>query len=126
MGAEEVVERTAKDTTAGPDAAQSGSHSVATVGSHGGLDNLERLAKGGNLEHVEAGSEEQVGELDGLLLQLPGDGRSCGGGGGHDDSGSGTGEGALTKGRRVLLRRRVDGVWEKKLVSRARLEDCSV
>jgi len=39
------------------------------VGGHGGLDDLERLAEGGDLEHVEPGAQEQVGELDGLLLQ---------------------------------------------------------
>lgn len=77
------------------------------MGSHGGLDDLERLAEGGDLEHVEAGSEEQVGELDGLLLQLlllRGRSRH-GGDGGHDVCGRLTGEGALTKGVRVLLRR---------------------
>lgn len=40
------------------------------MGSHGGLDDLKRLAQGGDLEHVEAGAEQQIGELDGLLLQL--------------------------------------------------------
>lgn len=73
---------TAEETTTGPDTTQRGGHAVAAVGRHGGLDDLERLAQGGDLEQVEAGSKEQVGELDGLFLQLPGDGR--GGGGGHD------------------------------------------
>jgi hypothetical protein len=56
------------------------------VGGHGGLGDLEGLAEGGDLKHVEAGSEEQVRELDGLLLQVGRrsgrDGR--GDGGGHD------------------------------------------
>lgn len=55
------------------------------MGSHGGLDDLEGLAESGDLEHVETGSEEQVGELDGLLLQSR---RRRDGGGGHDDDGS--------------------------------------
>lgn len=90
---------TAKHTTTGPDAAQGGHEAVATVGSHGGLDDLEGLAQSGDLEHIEAGSEEQVGELDGFLLQLFLRARSRNGGdGGHDDGGSVDGEGALTKG----------------------------
>lgn len=105
MGTQKV-ERTAKDTTAGPNTSQRGSHAVAAIGSHGGLDDLQGLAQSSDLKQIEAGSEEQVGELDGLLLQLPGDG-CWGGGGGHDDGGLGTVKGALTKGDRVLLRRGV-------------------
>lgn len=96
-GTRERRARTAKDTTAGPNTTEGGSHAVAAVGSHGGLDDLEGLAQGGDLKHVEAGSEEQVGELDWLLLQLPGDGR--GGGGGHDDGGLGDGEGGPDQGK---------------------------
>lgn len=90
---------TASHTTTGPDAAQGGHEAVATVGSHGGLDDLEGLTQSGDLEQVKAGSEEQVGELDGLLLQLLlRAGSRNGGDGGHDDGGSVDGEGALTKG----------------------------
>lgn len=93
---------TAKHTTTTPYTAQGSREAVATVGSHGGLDDLERLAEGGDLEHVETGSEEQVGELDWLLLQLialrgrAGDGR-------HDFGLGLTGRGP-DQGDRVLLR----------------------
>jgi len=60
---------TAQDAAALPDAAQSRAKAVAAVGGHGGLDDLERLAERRDLEQVEPGAEEQVGELDGLLLQ---------------------------------------------------------
>lgn len=75
-----------QDTATGPDAAEGGAEPVTAVGGHRGLDDLERLAEGGDLEHVETGAEQQVGELDGLLLQLLGfpDGGGHGGGsGGH-------------------------------------------
>lgn len=65
------VGHTAENTTAGPDTSQRSSHAVAAIGSHGGLDDLQGLTQSSDLKKVEAGSEEQVGELDGLLLQLP-------------------------------------------------------
>lgn len=37
---------------------------------HGGLDDFQRLAQRGDLEHVQTRAEEQVAELDGLLLNL--------------------------------------------------------
>lgn len=99
----------AEDTTTGPDAAQGGHEAVATVGSHGGLDDLERLTESGDLEHVEAGSEEQVGELDRLLLQLLLRERSRrGGDGGHDDGGELTG-GGPDQGKEVASSRGLDG-----------------
>lgn len=61
--------RTAKDTTAAPDAADGRCEAVTTVGGHSGLGDLKRLAQGGDLEQVEAGAEKQVGELDRLLLE---------------------------------------------------------
>jgi len=71
------------------------------VSSHGGLDDLEGLTEGGDLEHVETGAQQQVGELDRLLLQLRrlgGRGRNGGDGSGHDLVDV-TSKGALTKGR---------------------------
>jgi len=69
------------------------------MGGHGGLDHFKGLAERGNLEHVEAGAEQQIGELDGLLLQLlrlrGRDGRDSGG---HDLADVAR-KGALTKGR---------------------------
>jgi len=68
------------------------------VGSHGGLGDLQGLAEGGDLKHVEPGAEEQVGELDGLLLQLGRlGGRDGGDSGGHGLTDVAT-KGALTKG----------------------------
>lgn len=102
----------AEDATTGPDAAQGGHEAVATVGSHGGLDDLKRLAEGGDLEHVEAGSEEQVGELDRLLLQLLLRKRSRhGGDGGHDDGGELTG-GGPDQGKEGASSLRLE--WEKR------------
>lgn len=77
---------TAENTASGPDASQGRSKAVATVSRHGGLDDLEGLAEGGDLEHVEASAEKQVGELDGLLLKLLGfpNGAGEGSGGNHD------------------------------------------
>jgi hypothetical protein len=75
-------QRTAQDTTALPDAAEGGAEAVGAVGGHGGLDDLEGLAEGGDLEEVQTGAEQQVGELDGLLLQgrIPnGSGNVCDG-----------------------------------------------
>lgn len=62
--------RTTKETATAPDAANGRCKAVTTVGSHGGLGDLEGLAQGGDLKQVEAGAEKQVGELDGLLLEL--------------------------------------------------------
>ena len=69
------------------------------MGRHGGLGDLQGLTEGGDLEHVEPGAQEQVGELDGLLLQLGRLGGRGGGGdgGGHDFCGC-CDKGALTKG----------------------------
>ena len=85
-GDEALVE--AEGTAAGPDAAEGGGEAVAAVGGHGGLYDLEGLAEGGDLEEVEAGAEEEVGELDGLLLEVGGglpDGRGEGGSSGRHD-----------------------------------------
>lgn len=76
---------TAERTTSTPDTAQRRGEAVTTVGSHGGLDDLEGLAKGGNLEQVQTCAEQQVGELDGLLLERAArDGSFDSGGGDHD------------------------------------------
>lgn len=72
---------------------------------HRGLGDLERLAERRHLEHVQSGTQQQVGELDGLLLQLLG----LGGGPGGGDCGD---HGSLTvlfrwgpdQGSNVLLR----------------------
>lgn len=80
---EGVGVRTAEGTAAAPDAAEGRDEAVAAVGGHGGLDDLERLAEGGDLEQVEAGAEEQVGKLDGLLLEVLGRSRDGGDSGGH-------------------------------------------
>lgn len=61
---------TAQNTSSTPDSCDSSSEAVTAVGGHGGLGDLERLTERGDLEHVQAGSEEQVAELDGLLLDL--------------------------------------------------------
>jgi hypothetical protein len=60
--------QTAENTTASPYPGHGAGEGVGAVGGHGGLDDLEGLAQSGDFEHVEAGAEEQVGELDGLLL----------------------------------------------------------
>ena len=51
---------------------------------HGRLHDLERLPQRRHLEHVQPGAQQQVGELDGLLLQLLRLGRSPGDGVGGD------------------------------------------
>lgn len=61
---------TSKRATATPDATEGSTEAVASVRSHGGLDDLERLAEGGDLEEIETSAEQQVRELDGLLLEL--------------------------------------------------------
>jgi hypothetical protein len=95
---------TAENTTSRPDASQGRSKAVATVGGHGGLGDLEGLAEGGDFKHVEAGAEEQVGELDGLLLQLVASRGGRSGGGDHDRMRDFAAKGvSLTKGKRVLL-----------------------
>jgi len=98
---------TAENTSARPDAAQGSGEAVASMGGHGGLGDLEGLAEGGDLEHVETGAQQQVGELDGLLLKLvrlP----NGGGDGGDCDHGSGLlrRRGALTKGRGCFFAKR--------------------
>jgi len=60
---------TAQNTTTAPDPGDGTGHAVFPVGGHGGLHDLERLAEGGDLEQVQTGSEQQVAELDGLLLE---------------------------------------------------------
>ena len=107
-GDEALVE--AQDAATTPDAAESGAEPVTAVGGHCGLDDLEGLAEGGDLEHVETGTKQQVGELDGLLLQLLGlaNGGGQGGSGGHVGSRRvsclSRGLGGPDQGRRVLLR----------------------
>ena len=90
---------TSHETTAVPNDAEGTSHGLATVCAHGGLSDLEGLTKSGDLEEVKTGAEKEVGELDGLLLELRGHrGRS-----GRDSSGGGHAvegrldEGGLTK-----------------------------
>lgn len=61
---------TAKNTTTAPYPRQSARKAVSSVCCHGGLDNFQRLTKGGHLEHVQASAQQQVAELDGLLFQL--------------------------------------------------------
>jgi hypothetical protein len=90
--------RTAEDAATLPDAAEGGREAIAAVGRHGGLDDLQGLTEGGDLEQVQTSAKQQVGELDGLLLQLLRRGRDRGDGGGHDWVGV-TSKGALTKGR---------------------------
>ena len=60
---------TAQNTTTAPNPGDRTGHAVLSVGSHGGLHDLERLAEGGDLEQVQTSSEQQVAELDGLLLE---------------------------------------------------------
>lgn len=100
---------TSQNAASGPDAPKSSHESIATVGSHGSLDDLEGLTQGGDLEHVETGAQEQVGKLDGLLLERL---RSRAGRGGGD----GVGDhdclaifvmGALTKGIGCFFAKRV-------------------
>lgn len=61
---------TAKNTTSRPNASQGTAEAITTVGSHGGLDDLKGLTKRSHLKHVQASAQQQVGEFDGLLLQL--------------------------------------------------------
>lgn len=75
---------TAQNTTARPDARHGAHHAVGPVGRHGRLHDLQRLAQGRDLEHVQTGAQQQVGELDGLLLELACAAHARGGrGGGH-------------------------------------------
>lgn len=78
------VIHTAKNTTATPDTAEGLAEGVTTMRGHGGLDDLQGLTESGDLKHVETGTQEQVRELDGLLLELlVRRGRHGAGGGGH-------------------------------------------
>lgn len=70
MGKDKEIALTSKRTATTPDASEGGSEGVASVCGHGGLDDLERLPEGGDLEEIETGAKQQVGELDGLLLEL--------------------------------------------------------
>lgn len=47
-----VSVHTAKNTSASPDSSQGSSKAVTSVGSHGGLCDLERLAQGGDLPSI--------------------------------------------------------------------------
>lgn len=105
---------TSQNAASAPDAPKSSQEPITAVGGHGGLGDLERLAQGGDLEHVETGAQQQVGKLDGLLLQLlrfcagrgRRDGRSDGGRvGDHDCFGDYRKRGP-DQGNRVLLRRK--------------------
>lgn len=79
------------------------------MGSHGGLGDLQGLPEGGDLEHVEPGAQQQVGELDGLLLQLGRLGSRGGGDSGGHDSANVANKGGPDQGSRVLLRGRTEG-----------------
>jgi hypothetical protein len=70
---------TAQNTTTAPDPGNGTGHAVLPVGSHGGLHDLERLPEGGDLEQVQTGSEQQVAELDGLLLERRSANNGCAG-----------------------------------------------
>lgn len=61
---------TAKDTTTAPNPDNRASHTIGTVGGHGGLHDLERLAQRRHLEQVQTRAQQQVAELDRLLLEL--------------------------------------------------------
>jgi hypothetical protein len=76
------VQLTAKDTTTAPNPSNGTGHAVLPVGSHGGLQDLQRLPKSSDLEQVQTSAEQQVAELDGLLLE-----RSWGGDGRHVELG---------------------------------------
>ena len=94
----------ANDTTARPDGLARLPHCLRPVGGHLGLKDLEGLAEGSDLEEVQTSAEQQVGELDGLLLQMRipnGSGNVCDGnhGFGDDDCDEGP-----DQGRSVLLR----------------------
>lgn len=91
---------TAENTTTVPNAAKSSSETITSVRRHGGLDDLQGLAEGGDLEQVQTGAQEQVGKLDGLLLELGrlGSRERGGNSGGHDLVDVAV-IGALTKGK---------------------------
>ena len=59
---------TSKNTTSANDSGKSTAKRITTIGSHGSLDDLQWLSQSSDFEHVQAGSQQQVGELDGLLL----------------------------------------------------------
>lgn len=61
---------TAKDTTTAPNPGNRAGHTVGTVGGHGGLHDLERLAQRRHLEQVQTRAQQQVAELDRLLLEF--------------------------------------------------------
>ena len=92
---------TSQNAASGPDAPKSSHETITTVGSHGGLDDLEGLTQASHLEHVETGAQEQVGKLDGLLLKLLRSRAGRGGGSrvGDHDCLAFIVKGALTKGR---------------------------
>jgi len=56
-----MIVLTAKDTSATPDATHGTSHAVLSVGSHGGLDDLERLSR----DPVRCGRSDPL--LDALI-----------------------------------------------------------
>lgn len=95
-----LTKLTAQRTATGPDASQSGTEAITSVSSHGGLDDLERLAQSGDLEQVETSTEQQVGKLDGLLLEMiPSEGSRDGSASSSHSFGMCRRKGALTKGR---------------------------
>lgn len=53
-----MLSLTAKDATTVPDAAQGRRETIAAVGSHGGLDDLQWLAERGDLKEVETGTQK--------------------------------------------------------------------
>jgi len=59
-GNRELENLTAKNTTSTPNASQSTSEAVASVGSHCGLCDFQRLAQSRDFEHIKAGSKEKV------------------------------------------------------------------
>lgn len=61
---------TSKNTTAAPYPRHCTCKGVLSVGGHGRLDDFQRLSQSGDLEQVQPGTEEQVAELDGLLLDM--------------------------------------------------------
>lgn len=86
---------TAESTTTAPNPRNSAGHAVLSVRGHGRLHDLERLPEGGDLEQVQTRAQQQVGELDGLLLDLRrrGAGHGVAGGGcGHAAACGGAGD----------------------------------
>lgn len=64
------VLHTPKETTTAPNTRNSTSHAIFTISRHSRLQDFQRLAESRDFEHVQSGTQEQVAELDGLLLEL--------------------------------------------------------